>query len=440
MARQRGHPALTARASAARILAAVIHGGVTLDEALPRYRESPVSARDRAFVQELCYGTLRWYFRLRFFADRLLDRPLRRKDAEVNAVLLCGLYQMSSMRTPDHAAVSESVEVVKELGRPGSASLVNAVLRRFQREQAGMIKQAEADPVARCAHPGWLLDALRREWPDHWEHIVDAGNRRPPMHLRVNRRKGSVEDFVRRLADSGIEAARLPDTEAGVRLAQPTDVETLPGFAEGLVSVQDAGAQLAAGILDPQPGHRVLDACAAPGGKTCHILEREPRLGELVAVDHDPARLALVTANLARLGLAARTICADAAQPEWHAGPAFDRVLLDVPCSATGVIRRHPDIKVLRRPGQIRRYAATQDALLAANWPLLVRGGRMLYATCSLLREENDARIEKFRKNNKDVRILKVAGPGGVATGAGRQTVPGLADTDGFYYALLEKS
>jgi 16S rRNA (cytosine967-C5)-methyltransferase len=245
---------------------------------------------------------------------------------------------------------------------------------------------------------------------------------------------------MRGLARSGIEAAPLPDTEAGVRLAQPSDVETLAGFSQGSVSVQDAGAQLAAGILDPQPGHRVLDACAAPGGKACHILEREPRLGELVAVDRDPARLALVTGNLARLGLAARTICADATQQGWYAGPAFDRVLLDVPCSATGVIRRHPDIKVLRRPGQIRRYAATQDALLAANWPLLVHGGRMLYATCSLLREENDARIEKFRKNNKDVRILEVAGPGGIATGAGRQTVPGLADTDGFYYALLEKS
>jgi 16S rRNA (cytosine967-C5)-methyltransferase len=431
---------LTPRAAAARILAAVVHGGLTLDEALPRYRDGLATARDRAFAQELCYGTLRWYFRLQFFADHLLDRPLRKKDSEVHAVLLCGLYQMSSMRTPDHAAVSESVEVVKEMGRPGAAALVNAVLRRFQREQAGIMEQAEVEPAARYAHPAWLLDVLRREWPGHWQPIVEAGNRHPTMHLRVNRRKGERNDFLRMLAASGIEAEPLPDTDAGVRLAQPTEVEALPGFAEGIVSVQDAGAQLAAGILDAQPGHRVLDTCAAPGGKTCHILEREPRLAELVAADHDPARLALVSENLARLGLAARTVCADATQPGWYAGPGFDRVLLDVPCSATGVIRRHPDIKVLRRPGQIPRYAATQDALLTANWPLLVRGGRMLYATCSLLREENDARIEKFRNNNKDVRVLGIAGPAGIATDAGRQTVPGQADTDGFYYALLEKS
>lgn len=431
---------LTARGAAARILAGVFRDGLTLDEQLPGFRARLDNARDRAFAQELCYGVLRWYYRLDFLARRLLARPPPKKEAEVLAVILCGLYQLIFLRTPDHAAVSESVEAAREIGRPRAAPLLNAVLRRFQREQVELIAQADADPVARHAHPAWLIEALRRDWPAYWEGVLEENNRRPPMHLRVNRRKTSAEEFLRRLAIAGIDAAAIPGTETGVALARPVEVEALPGFDEGAVSVQDAGAQAAAEILDARPGERVLDACAAPGGKTCHILERQPELAELVAVDRDEARLALVRENLDRLGLRARTLCADAAKAGWYDGAAFDRILLDVPCSATGVIRRHPDIRLLRRPDQIRRYADTQDELLHACWPLLRQGGRMLYATCSLLREENDARIEKFRNNNKDVGVLEIGGTRGIATGVGRQTVPGHADADGFYYALLEKS
>jgi len=430
---------LTAREVAARALAGVLRDGLTLDETLPPRRDQLGSGRDRAFAQELAYGVLRWYFRLEFFANRLLERPLPKKDAEVFALILCGLYQLNWLRTPDHAAVSESVETAKMIGRPRAAPLINAVLRRFQRESREIMAQAEAAPVARHAHPAWLLECLRRDWPGHWQGIVDANNERPPMHLRVNRLKQSVADYLARLAAAGLEARALPGTDEGVGLAQPSEVEALPGFTEGVVSVQDTGAQHAAGILDAQAGQRVLDACAAPGGKTCHILEREPALAELVAADRDESRLALVRENLARLGLSARTMQADTAKPGWYDGPAFDRILLDVPCSATGVIRRHPDIRLLRRPEQIRHYAETQDALLGANWPLLRAGGRLLYATCSLLREENDARIEKFRNNNKDVRVLEIGGALGIATDVGRQAVPGYADTDGFYYALLEK-
>jgi 16S rRNA (cytosine967-C5)-methyltransferase len=412
----------------------------TLDEVLPRYRDRLGSARDRAFVQELCYGVLRWYFRLEFIANLLLERPLRGKDSDVFAVILCGLYEMSHMRTPDHAAVSESVETAKEIGKPRSAPLLNAVLRRFQRDQDEFARLVDNDPPARYAHPGWLLEILARDWPDHWQGIVEMGNRRPPLHLRVNLQRSSVEACLQKLAAAGLAAERLSGIKAGIRLGAPVDVESLPGFAEGVVSVQDAGAQLAAELLDAGPGQRVLDACAAPGGKCCHVLEREPRLREVVATDRDEQRLTPLRENLHRLGLTARVIRADAAAEGWYEGAAFERILLDVPCSATGVIRRHPDIKLLRRPEQMPRYAATQDALLEANWPLLARGGRLLYATCSLLREENDLRIEKFRNNNKDVRVLAIGGAGGIATDVGLQTVPGYADTDGFYYALLEKS
>lgn len=431
---------MTPRAAAARTLATILRDGLTLDEVLPANQRQLASPKDRAFAQELCYGVLRWYFRLLFAANLLLEKPLRNRDSEVLAVLLCGLYQMSFLRTPDHAAISESVETTREIGRPRAAPLLNAVLRRYQRERAEIDRQIDAEPTARHAHPAWLLDALCGEWPEFWERMVEANNRRPPLHLRVNRRRCSVDDYLRSLAASGFEGERLPANEAGVRLGEPVEIDRLPGFAEGLVSVQDSGAQFAAEILDARPGQRVLDACAAPGGKTCHILEREPGLAEVVAADRDASRLALVQENLARLGLSARVIHADVAATGWFDGAHFDRILLDVPCSATGVIRRHPDIKLLRKPAQLARYAATQDAVLAANWPLLVPGGHMLYSTCSLLRQENDARIEKFRNNNKDVRILEIGGTWGVATGAGRQTVPGSSDTDGFYYALLEKT
>lgn len=431
---------MTPREAAVRALVGVLREGSTLDETLPRFRDRLAAPRDRAFAQELCFGVLRWYFRLDFLSGRLLERPLRNRDMDVQAVILSGLYEMSHMRTPDHAAVSQSVETVKAIGRPRSAALVNAVLRRFQREQESLSQLVDAEPAARYAHPVWLLDALRSDWPEHWERIVEAGNERPALHLRVNRLRSSVGDFLTVLADAGLAAEPLPGTESGIRLSDPIDPEQLPGFADGIFSVQDAGAQLAAPLLDAEPGQRVLDACAAPGGKTCHILEREPGLAGLTAVDRDESRLGRLTKNLARLGLNARIACADSTIPGWHDGPPFDRILLDVPCSATGVIRRHPDIKLLRRPEHVSECTAVQDALLAANWPLLVRGGRMLYATCSLLREENDLRIEKFRNNNKDVRIVEIGGTVGIATGTGRQVVPGYADTDGFYYALLEKS
>jgi 16S rRNA (cytosine967-C5)-methyltransferase len=431
---------LTPRAAAARTLAGILRDRVTLDEVLPANLRQLASPKDRAFAQELCYGVLRWYFRLLFAANLLLEKPLRSRDSEVLAVLLCGLYQMSFLRTPDHAAISESVEATREIGRPRAAPLLNAVLRRYQREREQIAGQIDAEPTARHAHPAWLLDAMRAEWPEFWERMAEAANGRPPLHLRVNRRRCSVDDYLRMLAASGFEGERLSANEAGVRLGEPVEIDRLPGFAEGLVSVQDSGAQFAAEILDARPGQRVLDACAAPGGKTCHILEREPGLAEVVAADRDASRLDLVQENLTRLGLNARVIHADVAAAGWFDGAPFDRILLDVPCSATGVIRRHPDIKLLRKPAQLPRYAATQDAVLAANWPLLLPGGRMLYSTCSLLRQENDARIEKFRNYNKDVRILEIGGTWGVATGAGRQTVPGCADTDGFYYALLEKT
>lgn len=418
----------------------MIEHGQTVEDALPPLQSELGAARDRALAAEICYGVLRWYPRLTFIARQLLQRPLHDRDRDVQALLLGGLYQLDFLRTPDHAAVSASVDAARELNKSWAAPLLNATLRRYQRERERIAARVEEDAEARHAHPAWLLDALIAEWPEHWPAIVAANNERPPLHLRVNLRRATRAEFLDQLAVADLPGDPLPDCAAGVRLQSAVEVEQLPGFAAGSSSVQDAGAQFAAELLDARPGERVLDACAAPGGKSAHILERTPGLGELVAVDRDPSRLARVRQNLDRLQLDAVLQCADAARAGWYDGPAFDRVLIDAPCSATGVIRRHPDIKLLRKPGQIPRYSATQDALLNANWPLLRRGGRLLYSTCSLLRAENDARIEKFRDNNKDVRILAVSESCGTATGLGRQTVPGLADTDGFYYALLEKT
>lgn len=430
---------MNARALAARVLAGVLADGQTLEESLEAARAAD-AGRDAALVRELCAGVLRWHPRLAFIAGLLLRRPLPPGDTDITALILCGLYQLANLRVPDHAAVSETVEAARELGKPWATKVINAVLRRFQRERADLEARAHADPAARHAHPKWLLETLRRDWPEEWSGIVESNNGRPPLHLRVNARRTTPDEYLGRLAAAGLGAEIIDGETGAIRLETPVDVTDLPGFAEGLVSVQDAGAQRAAFLLDPGAGHRVLDACAAPGGKTAHILERFPAVGSVLALDRDASRLERARENLARLGLEAEVRCADASKPEtwWDCQP-FDRILLDVPCSATGVIRRHPDVKVLRKPGQVRLYTRTQDELLTALWPLLRRGGRMLYCTCSLLREENDTRVAFLRDNLKDVRVLDITGAWGTGTPCGRQAVPGLSDTDGFYYALLEK-
>jgi len=401
---------------------------------------SRLGAEERPLGQELCYGTLRWQPRLAAVADSLLDRPLKDKDSDVYCLILLGLYQLIHTRIPDHAALAETVAAAHGLGKPWAKALVNAVLRRFQRERAAVLASVDGSEATACAHPDWLLRLLKAAWPEQWQAIVAANNARPPMTLRVNARRVSRAAYLEQLVEQGQQARAAPHTSHGLVLDVPLDVERLPGFAKGLASVQDAAAQLAAPLLDLAPGQRVLDACAAPGGKTGHILELQPALGELVALDADEQRLARVRENLVRLGLEAWLVRGDASAPaQWWDGAPFDRILLDAPCSATGVIRRHPDIKVLRHQQHITELAQSQRRMLGALWPLLRPGGMLLYATCSVLPQENEQLIGEFLGASRDARERPIEATWGHQVGVGRQILPGEDGMDGFYYACLHK-
>ncbi len=431
---------LGARALAAGLLSEVRCYGRSLSSLLPAVFEGPAEIVDRALVQELCYGVLRWQPRLEAVLGRLLKRPIKRRDADIQSLLLIGLYQILYLRVPDHAAVSETVAATRDLGRPWARGLVNATLRAFLRQRDGLLAEVDRDETARYAHAGWFIDRVREDWPDRWSGVLDALNERPPMSLRVNLARMARADYLERLAGAGIEARAHALVPSAIELASPAAVDALPGFRDGLVSVQDAAAQLAAGLLAPEAGQRVLDACAAPGGKTGHLLETAEGL-DLTAIDRDADRLAAVGENLERLGHTARLVAADAASPEdWWDGRLFDRILLDAPCSATGVIRRHPDIKLLRRPADLVRLVTEQTALLEAMARLLRPGGRLLYATCSIVRDENEARIRDFLDRHDDFSCLPLAGVvAGIDVGVGRQILPGEAGMDGFFYACLEK-
>ena len=427
----RGGLGAEVRASAARILSRVLRERVPADDALASVPD--LSDRDAALRAALVLGALRWHHRLRWQATQLLNRPLPAARAELAALIEIGLLQLQFLRIPEHAAVSATVDAVEGLGAPRARSLVNAVLRRFLRERAALEARATSDPEALYSHPQWIIEATRRDWPDDWQRILEANNAAGPMWLRVNLRRLTREAYLERLAAVGIAAQSAPDVASAVLLDTPVPVRALPGFADGDVSVQDLAAQRAPAHLDLASGLRVLDACAAPGGKTCHMLETCAEL-DVTAVDRDPARLALVGENLARLGLAATMLAGDATRPEdWWDGRPFDRILLDAPCSALGVIRRHPDIKVLRRPSDVQSAAALQARLLAALWPLLAPGGRLVYATCTFLRCENDAQVGGFLATTPGAeRVLPpMAGAG--------QSLPGDAAGDGFFYACLLK-
>ena len=406
-----------------------------------------IAPGQRPAIQSLSFGTVRWYFELDACLSLLLDRPRAALDPEVRALALVGLYQLAHGATPAHAAVAETVEATRTLGRARTAGFVNALLRRFQRERAAIIEAAHRAPQARHAHPDWLLAAFQREWPQHWPMMVAAGNSEPPMWLRVNRRRGSRDQYRARLAAAGMAAEPCDFAPEALRLAQPVNVGELPGFGDGDVSVQDAAAQLAPYFLAASAGMRVLDACAAPGGKACHVLEREPGLAELVALDIDPARAQRITENLGRLGLTATVIAGDILQPAaWWDGRVFDRILLDVPCSGTGVIRRHPDIKLLRRQADIARFAREQLGMLRSAFALLAPRGRLVYASCSVLTAENAAVTGAFLSTEpaamdvgESARLLLPGDPPVQAAGPGFALPGGAADADGFYYACLEK-
>jgi 16S rRNA (cytosine967-C5)-methyltransferase len=419
------------RAAAARLVAHIIDARVPVEEALTA---APPVGRDQPLLAALVYGALRWHHRLEWQTSRLLTRPIKAQHTELAALLRVGLLQLQELRVPPHAAVSATVDAAALLGERAAGGLVNAVLRRFQREREQLARDAEQVPAARFSHPAWLIEALRNDWPDAWQAILDANNVPPPMWLRVNRLRTSRSAYLGKLEAAGIAATTPADSDSAVLLEVPQAAESLPGFAAGEVSIQDVAAQRAAKLLELRPGQRVLDACAAPGGKTGHILESCPELAEVWALDRDAARLERVADNLRRLGVAARLVAADATRPaEWWDGRPFDRILLDAPCSALGVIRRHPDIKVLRRPADIDRVVSLQAQLLGTLWPLLAPGGRLVYATCTVLKRENDAQMHAFRGSEG------APGPGAGCDITTHQTLPGEARGDGFYYASVLK-
>jgi len=398
-----------------------------------------VDSRDQALLQQLCYGTLREFYRLEAVLDQLLTKPLRDKDRDVRALLLVGIYQLSSTRIPDHAAVSATVAAVRELKKPWAKGLTNAILRRYIRERDAL--ENNLDEAASSGHPLWLFNKLQQQWADAAAGIIAAGNEQPPMTLRVNKAKLGRETYLEKLASAGIAAEPGVISAQAVILERSVDVGELPGFDAGEVSVQDEAAQVAAMLLDTRPGERILDACSAPGGKTCHLLEMQGELAELVAMDIDSDRLARVAENLDRLGLVANLVAGDASAPPTALERAgFDRILIDAPCSATGVIRRHPDVKILRRESDIPRLAALQLSILQGLWPLLKPGGHLLYATCSVLQEENSLVIEKFLGQRADATLEIPQQAWGELCSHGRQLLPRVGGPDGLFYALLHKT
>jgi len=344
------------------------------------------------------------------------------------------------MRTPDHAAVSETVAACEQLGKKWAKGLFNAVLREFLRKKEATLDKVDKNLTAKFSHPKWLLEKIKSAWPDHWQEILSANNDRPPLTLRINLAKISRDDYLKQLSGLDIEASEHKISQTAVTLAKPISVFDIPGFSDGIVSVQDAASQLAAELIDLKPGLRILDACAAPGGKAAHILECEAELEELIALDIDERRLGKVKQNFKRIGLHGKLLCGDAANPpSWWDGQQFDRILLDAPCSATGIIRRHPDIKWLRKESDIKKLALTQMQMLAALWPLLKQGGMLLYSTCSILPTENAELIAHFLDEYSDASEIPINKEWGVALPKGRQLLPGLEDTDGFFYARLQK-
>lgn len=429
--------ALDCRAAAALCIAAVSNGS-SLSQQIPHY-ETQVKERDRALFRQLCYGVLRTYPKLAAIVAQLLSKSLKQKDADIFCLLLVGIYQLSEMRVPDHAAVSTTVAATRALKKTWARGLTNAVLRQWQRrhtELLGNLTEAQQQ-----AHPQWLHQAIGDAWPEHVVGIENANNCHPPMCLRINHQQLNRVAYLQLLQAAGLAASHCDYASEGIRLQEPVKVELLPGFSAGQVSVQDEAPQLAAALLQAQAEHRVLDACAAPGGKACHLLELLPDLQELVALDIDEQRLQRVNENLVRLQLQATLVTGDAAQTNsWWDGQLFDRILLDAPCSATGVIRRNPDIKLHRTANDIAKLAALQWQIINALWTTLKPGGRMLYATCSILPAENEQIVQRFCTAQDDARSIAITADWGVARDYGRQLFPQVDGHDGFYYALIEKT
>ena len=430
---------MNTRALAAKVLTQVNSQGASLTDALLQNQQL-VEKSDQAFLQEICYGVTRWWWRLDAIINQLMQKPFKKKDDDLKHLAMIGLYQLQYMRVPDYAAVTETVNACISLKKVWAKNLMNALLRNYQRQASSLEDKMQGNVVARYSHPAWFIERLQSAWPDNWQSILAANNHKPPMMVRVNLAKLSRNSYLKHLSESGIAATEFAFNDAGLELEKAVPVEMLPGFSEGWVSVQDGAAQLAADLMQLDDAKRVLDVCAAPGGKTTHILERKPSLEQLVAIDIDPLRVQKIADNLRRLDLTACLKTGNASQPaEWWDNVLFDRILLDAPCSATGVIRRHPDIKQLRRDADIQQLVHLQRKILNAVWPLLASGGMLLYATCSILPEENDRQIDYFISNHQDAKGMVITANWGADQKYGKQIFPGQENMDGFYYACIQK-
>jgi len=422
------------RSIAAQAISQVLDKGLSLSTVLPGLQKN-VSDKDRGLLQELCFGTLRVLPQLEWCLQQLMAKPLTGKQRTLHYLLMVGLYQLMHTRIPAHAVLAETVEGAVALKRPQLKGLINGVLRQFQRQQEELL-QRMANNDSRYLHPSWLLNRLKKAYPEQWESIVEANNQRPPMWLRVNRMHHTRDEYLQLLNDAQIEAVAHTEYRDALRLVTPCQVNLLPGFAEGWVTVQDASAQGSVDLLDPQNGEMILDLCCAPGGKTTHILEAAPK-AHVLAVDVDEQRLKRVHENLQRLKLSAEVKQGDGREPQvWAGDRIFDRILLDAPCSATGVIRRHPDIKWLRRDSDIAELAGLQSEILEAVWPRLKSKGVLVYATCSVLPDENSQQVAAFLQSHPDATLVET----GTLENPGRQNLPHAEDGDGFYYAKLIKS
>jgi len=430
------------RALAAQIILEVIEQQrslpVVISEKIPDHYEQ------RPLLFELCYGTLRWYHRLRALAFELLLKPLPQKNQDLMCLLMVGLHQLVNMKVPEYAAVSETVQGASALGQNWAKALINKTLRRFIEERETLLEKVNQQDEARFVHPGWFIEKVRKAWPQKWESILAANTLRAPLTLRVNQQKNSRDEYQVLLKKYVVHAEVFMEPNTALRLEKPMSIENIPGFMDGKVSVQDQAGQFVPSLLDLQPGHRVLDACAAPGSKSSHLLETQPGLARLVSVDKDPERLPMIKQNIERLQLPHdhfNLILADVSHTkQWWSGDLFDRILLDVPCSCSGVIRRHPDIKVLRKEEDIAQYAEQQLHLLKALWPLLEKKGLLLYSTCSILPEENEQLITKFLSNEATATAVPITLPVGEKQTYGWQLLPKVEGPDGFYYCLLQKT
>ena len=426
------------RAIAATALAPVIGQKQSLNTALPRALQN-CPDNERALLQQFCYGTMRSLPRLNCIAEHLLKKPFKPQDRDIHDLLLLGIYQLLELRIPEHAAISETVNAAGEMDKGWAKGLLNAILRRVQREQDSLEQQLGDHPEFRFNHPQWMISKLQHNWPDNWQQILEQNNQQPPLTLRVNRQKTAPSDYLAQLESKGIAGHSTPFSDTGIQLEQAVDIKQLPGFTEGLFSVQDEAAQLSSGLLDLHPGQRVLDACAAPGGKLCHILEHQADLDHVTAIELEHNRADKIKENLQRLQLDAELIVADASQDNWWDQNPYDRILVDAPCSATGVIRRNPDIKQLRQSEDIKALAELQLEILTNCWRMLKPGGRLVYATCSIFPQENERLMQRFLKQQQDATHLPIQAEWGTERAYGRQLFPQPQGHDGFYYAVLLK-